>query len=188
MEDNASKIPESELCVNFGCNFYGHPIYNHMCSKCFKECNAKAKNSQSVEKSIEPALPAASTHQLTSTTVTNELQGSISQNSTNVEVPQTNSLESVASASIPTATQENIQARPIQTNQSRCFKCRAKIPLAKQTINKCRCEYVYCDNHKIPDKHDCDFDFAKMGKDILAKNNPKLNEVHKGGRSFNRID
>ncbi|CAG8536968.1 14436_t:CDS:2 [Dentiscutata erythropus] len=138
------------------------------------------------EKTIEPALPAASTHQLTSTTATNELQDSISPNSTPVEVPQTNSLESVASASIPLATQENIQARPIQTNQSRCFKCKAKIPLAKQTINKC--QYVYCDNHKIPDKHDCDFDFAKMGKDILAKNNPKLNEVHKGGRSFNRID
>ncbi|CAG8494105.1 20496_t:CDS:2 [Cetraspora pellucida] len=160
-----------------------------MCSKCFKECNANAKSSQSVEKSIEPAmLPAASTHQLTSTTATNEHQGSISQNSTSVEILQTNSLESGASAPIPAATQENIQVRPAQTNQSRCFKCRAKIPLAKQTINKCRCEYVYCDNHKIPDKHDCDFDFAKMGKDILAKNNPKLNEVHKGGRSFNRID
>ncbi|CAG8492339.1 5974_t:CDS:2 [Racocetra fulgida] len=139
--------------------------------------------------SEKPAiLPAASTHQLTSTTATNEHQGSISQNSTSVEILQTNSLESGASAPTPAATQENIQARPIQTNQSRCFKCRAKIPLAKQTINKCRCEYVYCDNHKIPDKHDCDFDFAKMGKDILAKNNPKLNEVHKGGRSFNRID
>ncbi|CAG8490355.1 5117_t:CDS:2 [Diversispora eburnea] len=84
--------------------------------------------------------------------------------------------------------QENLHTRPTQNNQSRCFRCRARIPLAKQTINKCRCEYVFCDAHKVPEKHECDFDFAKMGKDILAKNNPKLNEVPKGGRSFNRID
>ncbi|CAG8630238.1 6719_t:CDS:2, partial [Paraglomus occultum] len=84
--------------------------------------------------------------------------------------------------------QDSPPPRPVQTIKSRCFLCRAKIPLAKQTVNKCRCEYIYCDLHKVPDKHDCDFDFAKMGKDILAKNNPKLNDVHKGGRSFNRID
>ncbi|KAG0033329.1 hypothetical protein BGZ82_006144 [Podila clonocystis] len=62
-----------------------------------------------------------------------------------------------------------------------------QIPLAKQQINKCRCEYVFCDSHKAASKHDCDFDFAKMGKDLLTKNNPRLNEKPRGGRSFTRI-
>ncbi|KAG0220620.1 AN1-type zinc finger protein 4 [Mortierella sp. GBA43] len=66
--------------------------------------------------------------------------------------------------------------------------CRAKIPLAKQEINKCRCEYVFCDKHRAIEKHDCDFDFAKMGKDLLAKANPKLNDKPRGGRSFTRLD
>jgi len=66
--------------------------------------------------------------------------------------------------------------------------CRAKIPLAKQAINKCRCEYVFCDTHKSIDKHDCEFDFAKMGKDMLTKANPKLNDKPRGGRSFTRMD
>ncbi|KAF8966196.1 member of Set1p complex, histone methyl transferase [Entomortierella lignicola] len=61
------------------------------------------------------------------------------------------------------------------------------IPLAKQAINKCRCEFVFCDTHKATTKHDCDFDFAKMGKDLLTKNNPKLNDKPRGGRSFTRI-
>jgi len=193
MEDNASN--KAEFCVK-GCGFYGNPLNNNMCSKCFKEFNAK--NGQSAEKPIEPAMPSsASTNQpltptptptptptttatATATTVTEELQESFA-------TPNPTS-EQQSSPPIPTEDQPSQHTRPVQPNKARCFMCRAKIPLAKQTINKCRCEYVFCDTHKVPDKHDCDFDFAKMGKDILAKNNPKLNDVHKGGRSFNRID
>lgn len=88
--------------------------------------------------------------------------------------------------------------------------------MAKQTVNKCKCDYIYCDAHRYPDRHECTFDHAKMDKgkikkkrivvvlkqnsrtpyglthnlpkDILAKNNPKVNERPKGGRSFQRID
>ncbi|KAF9965208.1 hypothetical protein BGZ70_005250 [Mortierella alpina] len=55
--------------------------------------------------------------------------------------------------------------RPPQVNKGRCYLCRAK----------------------ATSKHDCDFDFAKMGKDLLTKNNPKLNDKPRGGRSFTRI-
>ncbi|CAG8453092.1 14156_t:CDS:10 [Funneliformis mosseae] len=103
-------------------------------------------------------------------------------------LPQSSMSVTSVVSQVSTEVQPNQLTRQVQNNKARCFKCRAKIPLAKQTINKCRCEYVFCDSHKVPDKHDCDFDFAKMGKDILAKNNPKLNDVHKGGRSFNRLD
>ncbi|GJJ75883.1 hypothetical protein EMPS_08241 [Entomortierella parvispora] len=78
--------------------------------------------------------------------------------------------------------------RAVQVNKGRCFMCRAKIPLAKQAINKCRCDYVFCDTHKATAKHDCDFDFAKMGKEQLTKANPKLNDKPRGGRSFTRLD
>jgi len=78
--------------------------------------------------------------------------------------------------------------RAVQVNKGRCFMCRAKIPLAKQAINKCRCDYVFCDTHKATTKHDCDFDFAKMGKEQLTKANPKLNDKPRGGRSFTRLD
>ncbi|EPB81762.1 hypothetical protein HMPREF1544_11512 [Mucor circinelloides 1006PhL] len=68
----------------------------------------------------------------------------------------------------------NPSDKPVQLNKGRCFKCRSKVPLAKQAANKCRCTYVFCDSHRYPDRHDCDIDYAKMDREILAKNNPKL--------------
>ncbi|KAJ2380056.1 hypothetical protein GGI05_006433 [Coemansia sp. RSA 2603] len=75
-----------------------------------------------------------------------------------------------------------------QANKGRCFECRAKVPLVKQTTNKCRCGYVFCDNHRYFDQHNCEFDFVTSDRKVLEKRNPKLNELPKGGRSFNRID
>ncbi|KAG1049093.1 hypothetical protein G6F46_008691 [Rhizopus delemar] len=80
------------------------------------------------------------------------------------------------------------QTQPIQKNKGRCFTCRSKIPLSKQLTNKCRCELIFCDTHRFPDKHDCHYDHAKKDKDILAKNNPKLNDKPLGGNSFQRIE
>ncbi|SAM07907.1 hypothetical protein [Absidia glauca] len=97
---------------------------------------------------------------------------------------------STTSASTATAASEttaNVE-KPSQKNKGRCFRCRVKVPLAKQTINKCKCDYVFCDSHRFPERHDCGIDYAKIGRDLLAKNNPKLRERPKGGTSFHRID
>ncbi|KAJ2841587.1 hypothetical protein J3B02_005843 [Coemansia erecta] len=75
-----------------------------------------------------------------------------------------------------------------QANKGRCFECRARVPLVKQTTNKCRCGYVFCDSHRFYDQHNCEFDFISSDRKVLEKRNPKLNELPKGGRSFNRID
>ncbi|KAI8638476.1 hypothetical protein BD408DRAFT_422996 [Parasitella parasitica] len=82
----------------------------------------------------------------------------------------TDSTAATSSATTPT----NPSDKPVQINKGRCFKCRLKVPLAKQAANKCRCGYVFCDSHRYPDRHDCDIDYAKMDREILAKNNPKL--------------
>ena len=37
---------------------------------------------------------------------------------------------------------------------------------------KCKCEASFCKKHRLPENHDCNFDFAAEGKKILAKNNP----------------
>ncbi|KAG5457824.1 MAG: hypothetical protein BJ554DRAFT_2069 [Olpidium bornovanus] len=63
---------------------------------------------------------------------------------------------------------------------------RRQIPLALQITNKCRCEYIFCNSHKHPDEHSCDFDHKSEGKAILAMNSPKLDD-NRGGRSFNRL-
>jgi predicted nucleic acid binding AN1-type Zn finger protein len=37
---------------------------------------------------------------------------------------------------------------------------------------KCRCDYVFCSSHRMPESHACDFDFKTRGRDLLAKSNP----------------
>jgi len=78
--------------------------------------------------------------------------------------------------------------KKMQKNKGRCMKCKAKVPLAKQTANRCRCGFVYCDSHRFPDQHACEFDHVQLDKDILLKANPRVNEVPRGGRSFTRLE
>ncbi|CEG64937.1 hypothetical protein RMATCC62417_01827 [Rhizopus microsporus] len=113
-----------------------------------------------------------------------------------VEIPQENKdvINTVQPSQHPTESSAPLSSSsspslPLeQKNKGRCFSCRSKIPISKQLTNKCRCELVFCDTHRFPDKHDCQYDHAKKDKDILAKNNPKINERPRGGNSFHRID
>ncbi|KAJ2559729.1 hypothetical protein EV175_000195 [Coemansia sp. RSA 1933] len=72
--------------------------------------------------------------------------------------------------------------------KGRCGQCNARVALVKQTTNRCRCDYVFCDTHRFPDQHDCKFDFKESDRKGLEKNNPKLNVRPRGGLSFTRID
>lgn len=69
--------------------------------------------------------------------------------------------------------------RPVQKHKNRCFTCNKRVGL---TGFKCRCEYVFCGSHRLPEEHQCDFDYKTAGREQLSKNNPlvvpaKLNKV-----------
>ena len=38
----------------------------------------------------------------------------------------------------------------------------------------CRCGNSYCIKHRMPEDHNCTFDYEKLGKDIIDKNNPQV--------------
>ena len=49
--------------------------------------------------------------------------------------------------------------------------CGKKLGLIPYT---CRCKHNYCQKHRMPEQHDCKFDYKTMGKNLLEKNNEKV--------------
>lgn len=58
-----------------------------------------------------------------------------------------------------------------ETKKNRCMKCNKKLKL---TDTPCKCGQCFCNEHRYSDRHDCKFDYKKLGKDLLEKNNPTI--------------
>lgn len=62
--------------------------------------------------------------------------------------------------------EEPKEEKPVQENKERCWFCKRKCG-----INgiECKCGYVYCSKHRLPESHECQFDHKELAK----KNNTK---------------
>ncbi|WP_411027302.1 AN1-type zinc finger domain-containing protein, partial [Salmonella sp. s54925] len=77
--------------------------------------------------------------------------------------------------------------RPVQKNKKKCWDCQGKLELAQRELGKCRCGYIYCQLHRLPEKHNCVFNHKESGREEARQKmvpaGPK-----KVGRSFQRMD
>ncbi|KAJ1268426.1 hypothetical protein BS78_07G134000 [Paspalum vaginatum] len=67
----------------------------------------------------------------------------------------------------------------VKATPNRCLTCRKKVGLLGFG---CRCGGTFCSLHRYAEKHACDFDFKKAGREKIAKNNPlvvasKINKI-----------
>lgn len=53
----------------------------------------------------------------------------------------------------------------------RCTFCNKKLGVMPF---KCRCNELFCLEHRYPESHNCKFDYKLLGKDELTKKNPQV--------------
>jgi len=88
----------------------------------------------------------------------------------NAEKSQEQELEKEQDGKEPSKEQEP------KKNPNRCFHqdCKKKLLLSDQS---CKCNQRFCSNHRMPEEHNCTFDFKAAGKRQLEKLNPKIEGV-----------
>ncbi|KAM4693194.1 AN1-type zinc finger protein 3 isoform 1-T2 [Discoglossus pictus] len=76
-------------------------------------------------------------------------------------------------------------SRSKQKSRRRCYRCQIKLELVQQELGSCRCGYVFCMLHRLPEQHDCTFDHMGRGREEAIMKMVKLDR--KVGRSCQRI-
>lgn len=71
--------------------------------------------------------------------------------------------------------------KPKKPKKLKCSICSKKISHGMEFI--CRCNKLVCMKHRLPETHDCSFDYKMFGKEILKKENPMV-----GGDKLNKFE
>ena len=76
---------------------------------------------------------------------------------------------------------ETTKETPKKKKKNRCqFEgCKKKLTI---TSFECSCSKKFCPIHRLPESHDCTFDYVKQGQEKIKENNPviineKINKI-----------
>lgn len=132
------------LCIK-NCGVIGNPSTNNMCQNCF-------------------------------TASTSILPPSSSSSSRSVRSPKRSHQESLSSSSSSEGSTDHglVDERIVSEVKrvvSRCSGCRKKVGLAGF---RCRCGELFCADHRYSDRHDCGYDYKKVGREAIARENPVI--------------
>ncbi|KAN0004263.1 hypothetical protein ACTFIZ_010418 [Dictyostelium cf. discoideum] len=175
-DSNTTQQQNTPTPCSKGCGFFGNPLTENMCSKCFRTKKETTSNNDSSISNINNTTSTSTTTTTTTTTTTNIVTKKdieINKQATNAVV------ETVKLADVEEPPTEEKDTKKVQTDTTKCFSCNKKVGLLGF---KCRCSFVYCSTHRYSNKHDCSFDYKSAGKEQLAKDNPtvmasKINKI-----------
>ncbi|XP_041792856.1 AN1-type zinc finger protein 3-like isoform X2 [Chelmon rostratus] len=100
------------------------------------------------------------------------------------EVPE-GEKSSSSSSSLSASSSSSSRSSSKQRSRKRCHRCQTKLELVQQELGSCRCGYVFCMLHRLPEQHECLFDHLGRGRQEAVLKMVKLDR--KVGRSCQRI-
>ncbi|XP_064781774.1 AN1-type zinc finger protein 3-like isoform X3 [Oncorhynchus masou masou] len=187
------------------CGFWGSSKTMNLCSKCFTDIEKKQPGEDCAP---EPAPSSSSTSNSQSVIFYSESSSSSSQSLSSAPVssedllprdteatplPEQDASESESDASpeksarVGSGSKESSSTNggPKQKGSRRCHRCHTKLELVQQELGSCRCGYVFCMLHRLPEQHACLFDHLGRGREEAVLKMVKLDR--KVGRSCQRI-
>jgi len=140
-------------CTNAKCSFFGSSATEGFCSVCYQKELQRRK--QSISEAADVIIPKPE-----------ELRS----NKDDVEVFSADDGPVASTPKIEDIlTTNQTSSKPKKAKKAKCGICKKKLGL---TGFDCRCGGLFCSAHRYSDKHECGFDYEKLGKDQLRKANP----------------
>ncbi|XP_039991018.1 AN1-type zinc finger protein 3-like isoform X2 [Xiphias gladius] len=100
-------------------------------------------------------------------------------------VPASEESSSLSSSLSASSSSSSSRSGSKQRSRKRCHRCQTKLELVQQELGSCRCGYVFCMLHRLPEQHECLFDHLGRGRQEAVLKMVKLDR--KVGRSCQRI-
>ncbi|KAJ8356187.1 hypothetical protein SKAU_G00189810 [Synaphobranchus kaupii] len=177
------------------CGFWGSSKTMNLCSKCFADIQKKQPDEDCAPdtapststvishqlKSQDPHFPAHRRGSPVQTQPT--VHSPHPQNGPATQPPSQRARHRHRNGRGPTA--RGTGGGPKQRSRRRCHRCQTKLELVQQELGSCRCGYVFCMLHRLPEQHDCLFDHLGRGREEAVLKMVKLDR--KVGRSCQRI-
>ncbi|XP_070782195.1 AN1-type zinc finger protein 3-like isoform X2 [Enoplosus armatus] len=203
MGDTSERSKPPSLPPRCPCGFWGSSKTMNLCSKCFADIEKKQPGEDCTSKPIQ-STGSSQSPVFSSETSSSSSQSLLSSPPSSSEQPSAeepsptfpNTREASASESEATPEKrprtdekeggsEEARGTPKQKNRRRCYRCQTKLELVQQELGSCRCGYVFCMLHRLPEQHDCLFDHLGRGREEAVLKMVKLDR--KVGRSCQRI-
>jgi len=148
ISNEASEAPQ--LC-NSCFEFFGNKANDNMCSGCFKtKCREETAQ-------LKPIVAPADNSDAKTECNTPSVSHKVSIDEEHL-LPEIKPVEVVEE-----------KAKPVEKETNKCNKCCKKVGILGY---KCKCESTFCKTHRLPEDHDCEFDFRQASKAKLTKDNP----------------